>query len=99
MEGTQIKAPGVNIEVCKSFNAVLEAQAKLRCKFCSGWGHELKECMALIKATRSARFAGLGYHWGAIKSVSYYEAMVVAAAAEPNALVGLMASRKRLRKK
>ena len=66
---------GLNLDVLRSFNCAFEDQARKRCRFCLGNGHELNECMSLINLTRSARSCGLGFHWGAIKGLTYYREM------------------------
>ena len=67
-----LRIPGLSLEVCQSLMGVLEAQLEVRCAFCGGRGHELKECMSLIKATRAAKKCGIGYHFGNIKGEAYF---------------------------
>ena len=68
----QVSVPGFNVDVWESFVLHMNTQANLQCGWCGGWGHETKDCMTNILLTRTARNAGVGFHWGAIKGMGYF---------------------------
>ena len=66
--------PGLNADVWLSYCNHLEQQRDVVCLWCRGHGHETKDCMSNILLTRTARNAGVGFHWGALKGAAYYRA-------------------------
>merc|ERR1739842_57717 len=74
LQNGNVTIPGINGDVLLSFANPLGQQRAIVCEWCGGRGHETKDCMTNILLTRTARNAGLGFHWGAIKGMAYYRA-------------------------